>query len=298
MDPAEREERIVKLEEALQLDDRLSRIEKRFGPTGGRGWIVATVGIVSAVLPLMEWIQGYQAKDRELEIVESEQRHNTQKTWLEMAVRQDLPHAAKQRILRFLATTLEVAQMRTWAQEELKIVDKIVEEVERERDVAKTAAEAARAEIDSLRILLLSSANTNQSDLDKANKDLRDALRREKGTVAKIADLEAKLETPAVKPEKSFGEPKAYYPSRDALGVSLFSTCEKTTRGSVWDQTDKEGSQQICLATLRGTEARGSAGLYAVDSQYVYFDEGLLFWNLKIDGVNSIQWCQCSPLEE
>ena len=50
------EERLAALEKAIDLDRRLDLIEKKFGPTGNRGWIIAVTAIISAVLPVMTWV--------------------------------------------------------------------------------------------------------------------------------------------------------------------------------------------------------------------------------------------------
>jgi hypothetical protein len=284
------EERIAKLESLLKLDERLDKIEKKFRPTGSRGWIVAVVLILSAILPIMQWIQGTLKTERELKIAESVQTLSTQKDWLNMAVRQDLSPQEKQRVLRFLKYIASEEGIKKWAEMELTTVDAEVEKLEVQLAAAEAEKKQAYARIERLQKEREAAISVGGQRVKELSLELESA---------KKARLSAELEGRRLSemltktPQQSLVTEVFPLMHESHLvgifGADRFARCHTTFRGWGWEGTG-DTPEQVCGNLLRGRKTSTSRGEYRIRG--LAWDNGL-YISLLLNGEITKSGCSC-----
>jgi hypothetical protein len=283
--------RISQLEHALKLDDRLSRVEKRFGPTGGRGWIVGIVAILSAAIPVMQWLHGYMKTQRELAMAESTQTLSTQKDWLTMAVRQDLSPQEKQRVLRFLKTISSDGAIRKWAEQELDLVDAQVNELQAKLSQAERDKQAALEKIEAVKRDKDKSELTGGLRAKELTKDLEAAQNARRNAEQRAAELSDRLKMPSIGASVVEVVPLLHESQfRGMFGPDRYAKCLSSLSGWGWEE-ERGTPQQVCGDLLRGKPVTGTLGSYRI--QRFNWDNSL-YISLLRNGEKAPNGCRCS----
>jgi hypothetical protein len=153
--------RLLRLESALKLDDRLKSLEEGIAAKGlidskpppwwRNGKTVTVLGaLIAAVLPAVTAINGAMQNYRDSQRLLLEQQDKIRQTYLDRALKSDLKPLEQELIFRLLAKLKSDRELQEWANEQLNRASSTVEELNHQKSEQESRNKELEAQIDKL----------------------------------------------------------------------------------------------------------------------------------------------------